>query len=114
MLPAEINYPVTEKETLGIICALREWRHYLHGSPFPVTVKTDHKPLVFLPTQTDLMGRRARWSQFLQEFDLTIEYEKGKENVVADSLSRGADHQLAVVVSLEEVGKGMRDKIKQA
>ena len=34
MLDAEKNYTVREQEMLAIICALKEWRHYLHGSKF--------------------------------------------------------------------------------
>src|SRR3954466_8220426 len=41
MLPAEKNYPVHEQELLAIICALKEWRHHLHGNHFKVI--TDHK-----------------------------------------------------------------------
>ena len=33
-------------------------------------------------------GRLVRWMLILQEYDLTIEYCKGKENIVADVLSR--------------------------
>ena len=29
---------------------------------------------------------------FLSEFDYVIEYQEGKKNVVADALSRRADH----------------------
>ena len=32
LLPAEMNYPVHDREMLSIICALKEWRHYLHGA----------------------------------------------------------------------------------
>jgi hypothetical protein len=49
MLPAERNYPVHEQELLAIICALKEWRHYLHGSKFKVL--TDHRSLRYLQTQ---------------------------------------------------------------
>ena len=44
MLAAEKNYPVHEQELLAIICALREWRHYLH-SGIKFTIVTDHKSL---------------------------------------------------------------------
>ena len=91
MLPAEMNYPVHEQELLAIVCALREWRHYLHGQPF--TVLTDHGPLKHFDSQPHLSPRQVRWSQFLAEFDFKIEPVKGKKNVVADALSRRKDHQ---------------------
>ncbi|HJS83264.1 MAG TPA: reverse transcriptase domain-containing protein, partial [Nitrososphaera sp.] len=90
MLPAERNYPVHEQELLAVICALREWRHYLHGSRFKAI--TDHKSLKYLQTQPCLSARQVRWSEFLQQFDMEIEYQQGKSNVVADALSRRADH----------------------
>jgi RNase H-like domain found in reverse transcriptase/Reverse transcriptase (RNA-dependent DNA polymerase)/Integrase zinc binding domain/Chromo (CHRromatin Organisation MOdifier) domain/Retroviral aspartyl protease len=104
MLDAETRYPVHEQELLAIICACKEWRHYLHGNHFKVVIKTDHNSLKYLQTQPNLSSRQVRWMGFLQEFDFVIEYVKGKENVVADALSRRPDHrepaQLHALVSV--------------
>jgi len=91
MLPAERNYKNGEQELLAVICALKEWRHYLHGRKF--TVITDHYSLQYLFTQPQLSGRQARWLEFLQQFDFKIEHKPGKLNVVADALSRRQDLQ---------------------
>jgi len=91
LLPAEMNYPTHERELLAIVCALKEWRHYLFGNHF--TVLTDHRPLQHIQNQPHLSARQTRWSEFLQQFDLTIEYQQGKSNVVADALSRRSDHK---------------------
>ena len=45
---AEMNYSVTEREFVGVLQALRTWRHYLVGRP--VTVRTDHASLRYLLT----------------------------------------------------------------
>ena len=45
--PTERNYDVYNQELLAVIRTLKTWRHYLHGSPFPVQVFTDHKNLTF-------------------------------------------------------------------
>ena len=112
MLPAERNYAVHEQELLAIICALREWRHYFHGSKFKVI--TDHRSLRFLKTQPTLSARQARWSEFLQQFDFDIEYRPGKENVVADALSRRMDHLNSVEAITNVVDNGLVKSIKEA
>jgi ribonuclease HI len=83
---AELNYPVHEKELLAIIHALKVWRHYLLGSEFKI--ETDHQSLRYLTTQANLNRRQSRWMELMQEFNFEIQYVKGKENVVADTLSR--------------------------
>jgi hypothetical protein len=83
---AEKNYPVHERELLAIVYALKEWRPYLPGSRF--VIKTDHHPLRYLGTQSNLSKRQMRWMETLQEYDYEIVYVQGKFNVVADALSR--------------------------
>ena len=88
---AERNYPVHEQELLAVVHALREWRHYLHGSGFEVV--TDHMSLKHFLTQPKLSARQARWSEFMQEFNMKITHRPGKLNDAADALSRRPDHQ---------------------
>ena len=84
--PAELNYPVHEKELLAIVHALRLWKTYLEGQRF--TVITDHASLEYIKTQHNLSRRQARWLETLQSFDFEVRYRPGKTNVVADALSR--------------------------
>lgn len=95
MLPAETRYPVHEQELLAIITALGAWRHYLYGTKF--VVRTDHKSLEHFKTQPLLSGRQSRWKDIIANFDFNIEYVEGKTNVVADGLSRRADHSIKPV-----------------
>jgi hypothetical protein len=83
---AELNYPVHEKELLGIIRALKKWRSDLLGSSF--TVITDHRTLENFETQRDLSRRQARWMEFMSQFDAKIVYVEGEKNTAADGLSR--------------------------
>ena len=92
MNAAETRYPVHEQELLAIISALQTWRHHLEGSEQPIRVRTDHKSLVHFQTQPMLSGRQTRWIETLSRFNYSIEYVKGESNVVADALSRRADH----------------------
>ena len=43
-----------------------------------------------MDTPSGPAGRRARWHEVLSKFDLTVQYVPGKENVVADAMSRFA------------------------
>ena len=51
-------------------------------------VHTDHWPLVWLLTTSNANNWIARWQLLVAEFDIKVEYIPGKENKVADCLSR--------------------------
>ena len=91
-IPAEINYTTREQELLAIRDALKVWRHYLTG--MPIEIHTDHESLKYLQTQPteSLSPRLARWQQHLANFDFDrVIHVRGKDNVVADALSRRPD-----------------------
>ncbi|GJT31656.1 putative reverse transcriptase domain-containing protein [Tanacetum coccineum] len=52
------------------------------------TVFTDHKSLQHILDQKELNMRQHRWLELLVDYDCEIRYHPGKENVVADALSR--------------------------
>ena len=83
---AELNYGITEKECLAVVWAVKQFRHYLHGAKF--TVITDHSALMWLMSIKDPNERLARWSIYLQAFDMEIVHKKGSEHSNADCLSR--------------------------
>jgi transposase InsO family protein len=93
MHDVQTRYPVHEQELLAIVEATQEWRCYLEGSPHPILYLTDHQSLQWLNTQPNLSGRQARWSEKLSELDFKIQYIPGKENKVADALSRQAEYE---------------------
>ena len=82
------NYCTSEKETLALILSLQHFEVYLSSTVAPVLVFTDHNPLVYIQRMKDRNRKLLRWSLFLQEFQLEIRHVKGKNNVVADALSR--------------------------
>lgn len=84
--PAEVNYPVIEKELLAIVWACKHFRPYLFGKKFEIL--TDHRPLIYLFGMTNPSSRLTKFRLALEEFDFKITYVKGKDNATADALSR--------------------------
>ncbi|KAL1563916.1 hypothetical protein AAHA92_06333 [Salvia divinorum] len=81
-----LNYPTYDKELYAIVRCLENWQYYLMHREF--VIHTDHESIKFLGGQHKLDKRHAKWSAFLETFPYVIRYKKGKENVVADALSR--------------------------
>ena len=93
----ERNYPIHDMELAAIVFALKIWCHYLYGEHFEVFL--DHKSLKYIFTQRDLNMRQRKWMEFLEDYDFTFHYHPGRENVVADALSRKSRGVLANVAS---------------
>lgn len=66
--------------------ALEKFRQYPIFGRF--TIKMDHNSLRFFLNQKDLNDRQQKWVSKLQAYNFDIEFMKGKNNVVADALSR--------------------------
>lgn len=85
----EQKYSVTDKEFLAIVYSVNYFRPYLYGNHFKII--TDHIPIKYLNSKykgKEFSQRNQRWLLKLQEYNFEIEYLKGKENKVADFLSR--------------------------
>lgn len=90
----ELQYSTYDKELFAVVYALKIWKHYLMGSEF--IIKTDQKSIKHLLSQPLISNRHIKWAAFIQSFQPTfiqsfqpiIQYQLGKENVVADALSR--------------------------
>ena len=85
---------------MAIVWSMHKLHAYLHGSA--VTVETDHQLLAALLRKQHAPGRLMRWILALQDYEFQIRYCPGKENVVADSLSRSHEQlQLSQDVPLQ-------------
>ena len=87
------NWAPREIETYAIIVALQKWENWIGLQP--VLVLTDHKAIEswareVLDPPSGPVGRRARWHQIFSKYDLTVGYIPGKDNDIADILSRWA------------------------
>jgi hypothetical protein len=65
---------------------LQTWQHYLWPREF--IIHSDHEALKHICTQTNLNRRHASWVEFIKSFPYIIKHKNGKENVIADALSR--------------------------
>ena len=83
---AKMRYSAYERELLGIVWALAQWKHYCRG-PHAVIIQTDHAPLRHLPNQASVNSRVWKWISILQGYNLEIRHIPGKRNP-ADTLSR--------------------------
>ena len=75
----EIRYSTYERELLGIVWAIGQWKHYFQG-PHPIIIQTDHAPLQHLPNQTSVNSRIWRWLTVLQGYDVDIRHIPGEKN----------------------------------
>lgn len=85
----ERNYSTIEKELLAIVWSTQYFRPYLYGVEFDLS--TDHQPLKWLQAKNngkDINPRLQRWLVRLMDYNAKIDYIKGKENHIADFLSR--------------------------
>jgi RNase H-like domain found in reverse transcriptase len=91
---------------------MKKFQHYLRGTKYPVIVKSDHRNLRTFMTTKELNARQARWAEELSSYNFVIGHIKGKENTVADALSRRPDYRENATVGctsqiFKETDKGL-------
>lgn len=112
--PAETRYSTFGRELLAIYLAIRHFRHFLEGRQF--CIFTDHKPLTyaFNATPDRYSPREVRHLDYISQFTTDIRHIQGKENVVADALSRPDLNAFSVEpvtpsIDLEKISAAQRD-----
>jgi hypothetical protein len=102
---ATLNYPTYDKELYALIRTLETWQHYLWPKEF--VIHSDNKSLKHLKGQGKLSRKHTKWVEFIETFlyvikykisqathvlltkkKKVIKYKQGKENIMADALSR--------------------------
>jgi len=91
LLPAERNYDAHDKELAGVIFGFKCGCPLFLGATHAIRVCTDHKNLQYFCDPRKITGQQARWIEFLQDFDYTLEHIPGSTNTVADLLSQRKD-----------------------
>ena len=82
----------SEQEIFSVVYHVEKFRPFLVGKPF--TIFTDHKNLesLFNKARNYRTGKLYRWAVRLQEYEFVATHVRGKDNYVADYLSRDALH----------------------
>ena len=86
--PYQCNYSTIEKEALSLLIALEKLEIYFGNTDQEIVVYSDHNPLQFVNKMKNKNQRLTRWSLALQPFNICIKHIKGRDNVIADALSR--------------------------
>ena len=79
-----MRWSTIEKECYAIVYCLKKLNYLLGDRAF--TLKTDHKNLIYV--DADNNEKVKRWKIAIQQYDITIEYIKGPDNIIADGMSR--------------------------
>ena len=99
--PSQRNYSAGQLEAWAAIAAIRKWAVYLKGA-IGIVLHTDHCPLKWILAQEDPKPTFTRWLMELQGMPLRIETRAGKDNTVADYLSRKPPQNIDEEVNIED------------
>ena len=84
---SERRYHSSKLEFLALKWAITDQFHeYLYGGTFEVHM--DNNPLTYVLTTAKLDATGQRWITSLANYNFTIQYQSGKQNIDADALSR--------------------------
>lgn len=90
------RYSAFDRELLGVYLAVKHFRYFVAGREF--TVFTDHKPLIgALNSKCERSPRQSRHLDFITQFTSDLQHVRGRDNVVADALSRLEDASIGTV-----------------
>lgn len=105
--PAQQNYSPYDRELLAIYESIKYFRHMIEARDF--TIFTDHKPITFgfQGNKNKCSPRQFRHFDFISQFTTDIRHLPGKDNVVADTLSR--IEEVSQPVSLEILAETQKD-----
>ncbi|UYV75534.1 hypothetical protein LAZ67_13000536 [Cordylochernes scorpioides] len=85
---SQTKYSTYDRELLAVFSAIKHFKFFLEGRDF--TIFTDQKPLIYAFQQNleKASPRQVRQLQYISQITTSIRHVSGKDNMVADTLSR--------------------------
>lgn len=109
--PQHAKLAAYERELIGLVQAVRHWRPYLWIRAF--SIRTDHARLKYLLDQRLSTIPQHTWVSKLFGYTFQVEFRLGKQNAVADALSRrDEDIPTAQVLALSSPAFTIFDDLK--
>ena len=89
----ESNYSNIEREFFGVVFVMTHFKHFTYERP--VTIISDHKPLVslFKKSLTSSSPHLSRMLFQILDYDLNIVYQEGSKMHLSNALSRLSSHK---------------------
>jgi hypothetical protein len=76
---------------LAIVKSFANWRAELTSTPYQICVYTDYKVLEYFMSTKLLNACQAHWAELFADYHFLIVYRPGKQNPLADVLTRKVD-----------------------
>jgi hypothetical protein len=86
-LPAEVNYPIHDKELLAIVRCLQKW-HSILRSVKSFTILSDHKNLEYFMKKQQLTKYQMRWALKFSRFEFKIVHQSSTKIIIFNALLR--------------------------
>ena len=80
------SWCATEKEVYTVLNSVQRFDYYMRG--MQCTLRCDHKPLETFLSRGMKIAKLDRWAMLLQEYNIMFIHIKGKDNILADAISR--------------------------
>ena len=96
---SQLNWAAMTKEAYAIYMTVKKSMFYLTGQE--ITLRSDHLPLKKFLNHKTLNNTVDNWAVEIESFKINFIHIAGKDNVLADTLSRLIDIDLDVVLQPE-------------
>ena len=93
------RWSTIEQEAYGLYFGVKTFSYYLYGKPF--ILETDHNNLLWI--EASEVPKVMRWRVYLQSFVFLLKHISGKNNIIADHLSRSFSNMFQCTYDEEEV-----------